>query len=430
MTDNGFRTIDMRVTAGPVTTTFPSGLTVANTPPSAAGLAASGTWYEGQAAAIGLSAPTDPSSADRAAGLRYWFDLNGNGRFTDPGDVQNAVSASLARVYPRAGLFRVGARVRDKDGGWSPTYRTTVRVLNADFLVVGTGPGVPGRVRSLDAVSGAVRFTLTPFGPAYTGGVVVASGDLTGDGIRDVVVGTAGAGRAAVKAFDGITGGELPGLGFDATEPAGVNGVSVAAGDVNADGYADLVVGTGPGGPVRVRVVSGKDGTALGQFVPYAGSTVGVRVAAGDVTGDGRADVVVSPATGTLPVQVHSGAGFALVRVIDPAAGSPSGVFVAAGDLNGDGFAEVVSGQTVGGAGRVRVYDGRTGALRRDFVPFAGSAAPRVAVYDLDDDGRADLAVGSGSTPGRVRAYRGPALTPLGELSPFGPDSGIGVYVG
>lgn len=98
------------------------------------------------------------------------------------------------------------------------------------------------------------------------------------------------------------------------------------AGDVNRDGYADLIVGSGPGTLTRVRVVSCKDGSSLGLFVPYPGSTAGVRVAAGDVTGDGRADVVVSSAAGGLPVQVHSGFGFTLVRTIPPAARAAGGI--------------------------------------------------------------------------------------------------------
>src|SRR5207253_1004299 len=89
---------------------------------------------------------------------------------------------------------------------------------------------------------------------------------------------------------------------FFAFDPAFTGGVYVAAGDVNNDGFADIIVGADGGGGPNVVVHSGKDGALLLSFFPFDPRfTGGVRVAAGDVDGDGRAEVVCGAGPGGGP---------------------------------------------------------------------------------------------------------------------------------
>ena len=103
------------------------------------------------------------------------------------------------------------------------------------------------------------------------------------------------------------------------------NGVRVAMADVNGDGTPDVIVGTGPGVANEVRVFDGVSRAELFRATPFESSfTGGVFVAAGDVTGDGRADVVITADVGGGPrVQVRSGADFTTVAdffgIDDPA---------------------------------------------------------------------------------------------------------------
>src|SRR5262249_7300499 len=144
------------------------------------------------------------------------------------------------------------------------------------------------------------------------------------------------------------------------------NGVYVAAGDTNGDGFADIITGADAGGGPHVRVFSGRDGTALRSFFAH-GATVtgGVRVAAGDATGDGKADIIPGAGPGGGPhIREFDGATGALVRqffAFDTR--FTGGVYVAAGDLNGDGKADIVAGAGPGGGPNVSAFNGVTLAV-------------------------------------------------------------------
>src|SRR5262249_59384624 len=81
----------------------------------------------------------------------------------------------------------------------------------------------------------------------FVGEVQVARGDVNHDGVMDLIYGAgAGAPGGHVKVLDGATGAEL--YSFFAF-PGFTGGISVGAGDVNGDGYCDILVGAGPGAP-------------------------------------------------------------------------------------------------------------------------------------------------------------------------------------
>jgi hypothetical protein len=207
--------------------------------------------------------------------------------------------------------------------------------------------------------------------PSFTGGVNVAAGDVTGDGVPDVVTGTGPGGGPVVAVFDGRNGAFV--RNFVAYDQNFRGGVNVAVGDVTRDGAPDIITGAGVGGGPQVEVFDGRSGALVRSFFAYESSfRGGVNVATGDVDGDGFADIVTGAGQDGGPVVgVYSGATGQPLRhflTMDP--GFRGGVWVAAADVDGDGRAEVVVAAGPEGGPRVTVLDGQTGAAEDDFFAF------------------------------------------------------------
>jgi len=321
-----------------------------------------------------------------------------------------------------------------------------VPVRRARFAV-GSDVGGPATANLVDT-DGSVRLSVTPFGADFTGGVRVAAADFTGDGVPDLVAGTGPGVATSVRVLDGVTGAELFSLApFEATF---TGGVFVAAGDLTGDGVPDLVITPDEGGGPRVRAFGGKGFGQIADFFGVDDLTFrgGARAAVGDVSGDGVGDLLVAAGFGGGPRV----AGFDGPSVV---AGNPTrlfgdffafenalrnGVYLAAGDLDGDGFAEVVAGAGPGGGPRVSAFAGkplvRSGEPVRTVDFFAGDGndrkGVRVAAKDLDGDAQADLVTGSATT-GVVTTYAGKSLTAGGSAALTAFDAmpgGNGVSVG
>ena len=298
-------------------------------------------------------------------------------------------------------------------------------------ILTGTDTGPVANVRSFEGSSSTPQANFTPYGPSFTGGVRVAAGDVNGDTFIDIITGPGPGGGPHVKVFDGQTLGEVS--SFFVYDPSFSGGVNVAAGDVNGDGRADIITGAGPGGGPHVKVFSGASQAGLHDFFAFGSFTGGVRVAAGDVNGDGCADIVTGTGAGGGHVKVFDGVSGAEIRSFLPYdSGFTGGVFVAAGDVNGDGRADLVTGTDDSGSapGHVKVFDGSTGGVLHSFTPFGGfTGGVRVATGDIDGDGLADIITGTGPGGGHVKAYDGVSLDEQRSFFPYGSFTG-GVFVG
>ncbi|MBV8959037.1 MAG: VCBS repeat-containing protein [Actinobacteria bacterium] len=160
--------------------------------------------------------------------------------------------------------------------------------------------------------------------------------------------------RAHVKGFANSV---LTQTNFYADQEYG--GGSVAVGNVDGSGQAEIVVGSGPGHDPRVWVFS-LSGSLISSFVPYDPSFKGgVNVAVGDLDGDRKAEIITGARSGGGPhVRIFDGSGNPIGSgffAYDPA--FHGGVNVAVGDVNGDGKADIITGAGPGGGPHVRVFN-------------------------------------------------------------------------
>lgn len=245
-------------------------------------------------------------------------------------------------------------------------------------VLIGSSAAVIGLLTSADGA----QSTAGSFGPPQALGVaeptsVAATGDFDADGRPDLVAAAPGAGKVAVHLGTGT--------GFASSTSVEVPGaVDVAVTDLDADGHDDALVA----GAAGVTLLRG-NGSGAFTAVSAALGAAPTGIASGDIDLDGDEDVLAALGTGGVRV-VRNDAG-ALVPAAT-VAGAALRILLA--DVNGDLLPDLVTGG--GTEVRVRPGDG-TGGFGAPVAATVSDAPADLAAADLDDDGRDEIAVASGS---------------------------------
>ena len=312
-----------------------------------------------------------------------------------------------------------------------------VRPEKVSVLAVGSGAGMDPRVVVYGDDEGTVVQSFYAYNrDLHKSGIRVAVADLNGDGMPELLTINGGQGHARLKVFDGRDTNPLlviDGFG-DKVTPWGY---FVAAADLTADGRALVAIAPDAGGPPAVEVYDLAAGRLIGTVQPFPREfDGGVRLAWGDVNGDGSPDLVTASGPGKMASRVRVYDGANLTRVLGEFLGVDEqytgGLWVAAADLTKSNRAEIVVGLDAGHRPLVRVFEGVKGKAVAEFEPYprAFRGGVRVAVGDPDDRERLKVmcAPGPGGKDLPIRVLRLDGRVHA-ELDPF-PNRDFGMYVG
>jgi hypothetical protein len=336
-----------------------------------------------------------------------------------------------------------------------------------NVIVIGPGksPSTPQFVRVIDEETGEVLTQFAPYGNSFQGGVRIATGDVTGDGIDEIITAP---GRSIVAAIHVYT---QDGVLLTSFQPYGATfkgGVQVAVGDVDGDGLNDII--TVPSlGRAEVKVfqnvlVAGLptfDGmNPYRDFLAFPSSFIGGAVVSVadmgssplpngpfDNTLDQKAEIIVGSSAGIkTTVKVFDVSGMitptpnampAATRSFTPFSTNTTifkgGVSLSSARINADLVPDIVVGAGVNGGSLVDVWawsntpSATLASLSANGVGFAAfmgasqTAPVQVAAWDTDGDDIADailVAQGPGGATGQIRAFDITSVSPL-QVSPF-----------
>lgn len=182
-----------------------------------------------------------------------------------------AVAAALtlvALLFPDGDLGIAAGRTQPDPRG----------IQDTGHIFVGVDRKSQPQVKAFNQ-DGDLRASFFAYDPAFMGGVRVAVGDVNGDGRADLITGSGPGGPPTVRTWDITTQGPVQLMSFLAGPQNFKGGVFVAAGDVNGDGNADIIVGAGAGQGAgsHVKVFSGNNGVLLNSFFAFGRGFTGGR---------------------------------------------------------------------------------------------------------------------------------------------------------
>ena len=230
---------------------------------------------------------------------------------------------------------------------------------------------------------------ILPYGD-LTLGANVALGQLDGDTGYEIITAPLAGGGPHIRTYD--SDGKTAITGFFAYQRDYPGGADITAGDLDGDGIDEIITGAGPGGTAHVRTFTVAGDPYGVEFLAFPeGFSGGVRLAAADLDGDGRDEIIAGAGPGGSPnVRIFSPEGIMQLEWNAYAPGFSGGIDVAATDGTQSTSGSIVTAPLEGGGPHIKIFD-RSGNLTNEFMAYGSDFRGGVHI---------SARVGSGSSSG------------------------------
>lgn len=307
-----------------------------------------------------------------------------------------AASGNELKIFDQAGQF-VRSFVPFVEGAPGSVTAADLGSDGVAEIIVGAGAGLPPLVRVFRQ-DGSMIGEFLAYGEGFRGGVNVATCDLDNDGDREIVTGAGYTGGPHVRVFN--ADGTPTGAAFFAYSKAFRGGVNVTCGDITGDGVAEIITGAGVGGGPHIRAFTGSGTLVDEAFSGSASESTGVFVTLGNTDADSSLEVLASPMAYAYPsVTLFDWSAGALKyqQSLTTSSTQTHGAPVAAFDVDNDGVDEIAISEGAFGSSTIKIME-TVGSTTASFETGLVTSVAALLPATLDDATSHHLLVLASST--------------------------------